>query len=112
MDVKFLCNFNLGDKCQSSTCRPKFVNWEIIHKVTINSHHGHAKLHKMFCGTRSPVLCRIQSLANINERYAADKTLTQNCNEFQICSQSLLILLLLQVLLFALCYSMAFRIWN
>lgn len=49
MDVKFFCNFNLGDKCQSPTCRSKLVNWEIIHKAIVNSHHGHTKLRKMFC---------------------------------------------------------------
>jgi hypothetical protein len=56
MDVKYLCAFNLGRERQSSACMHTLVNWEIIHKPTVNSHHGHTKLHKMFYGTRSPVL--------------------------------------------------------
>jgi hypothetical protein len=44
MVVKFLCYYKDGDKCQSSTCGPKLLDWEIIHKATVDSHHGHTKL--------------------------------------------------------------------
>lgn len=47
-------------------CWPKLENWDIIHKPTVNSHHGHTKLRKI-CLTGSPLLRVIQTLANISQ---------------------------------------------